>query len=69
MKKRVNNFELQPEVLIAHDKPCRVYIPAITVDRHRFYWVECIKSQEVLLIPESELKPIKNGKVLYGNRS
>lgn len=64
----VNGYELQPEVVLCGNKPCRVFIPYVIAGPggERLYWVLLLHTEEVEIVKESELKLIKNGKLLYG---
>jgi hypothetical protein len=65
-KEIVNNFELQPEILLVNNRPCRVFIPPFLLDESKYYWVRYLDDESVEIINESNLKILKNGHILYG---
>jgi hypothetical protein len=67
-KKLINGYELQPEVLLCKNRPCRVFIPPISAFGTRIYWVEYLDNQDVDIVQEKDLKVTKNGKLLYGEK-
>ena len=62
-----DGFELQPEVMLVHGRPCRVNLPPIFFrDRTKLYWIRFMDDDDVIVAKESDIKLIKNGKLLYG---
>ncbi len=63
----VNGYELQQEILLFKERPCRVFIPPVIFQEEvKLYWVQFLDDQDVELVKEKDLKLIKNGKLLYG---
>jgi hypothetical protein len=70
MLKKINGFELQPEVFLVNNRPCKLYLPCYgQMDSgKKLYWVEFLDKEDVNIVFEQDLVLVKNGKLLYGNK-